>query len=600
MVMGLTSVAATYRTASVPLTLSGGTGAAPFQSTDTAKQIRWPVRIATATHRWRLHVRNYSDRASIAYTGALAVGGIFFGKQAVPASGVLAGAWAAQPTQVQGAFSTAADGSEWVSSWITDAAVQLQPYAEHMISLGYTCAAQTNQQGLGGCWTSAVPEDAGVLAPSRALDQQQYSPLDVWIEVEVDSHVPVGFFLGDSLTAGTGAALPVRDSYANRWALANGSIAQIAAHHGSTLDEWNAAREWKWQKFSALSKPDFAYIALGANDIFNGEALATVQARKQTIDGILRANFTSTFYLSTLLPRTGGATTGGKEAVRVAYNDWLGNLPGDAVQLFDLAAAIESTTGTIAARYANADGVHLNTAGYARNARAITASLGSKVGLLPIVLPDVSVGGYTRRFTSRAIGANVGDVVTSWPDPTSGTALTTADATMAVANAPTLVAGSGKTPASVRFTRASSQALGQSLSRVSPHTIVTVARWWTVPSGLEALTSSGSSTTVLNFQGGTSATFRTNAGSSIEVLQEPGTAWHVFASVFAGASSISRMDNMETAGNAGNALSSALTVGAWGTTYSNIDVVDIFYYPFALTSAQLSTVVGELKTMYGI
>ncbi|GGF12900.1 hypothetical protein [Subtercola lobariae] len=142
-------VGSTYRLAGTPLNCSAS-NVSSFIDTQTNVQIRWPKKLAVKTNRWRVHTRNYCDRAAIADTGALSVTGIWFGTQVIASDGSLSGTWAPAPTQVQGAFTTDAGGVEYVSPWVTTAGSQFVPYAEHMISLGYTRAAQNNQKGVGG------------------------------------------------------------------------------------------------------------------------------------------------------------------------------------------------------------------------------------------------------------------------------------------------------------------------------------------------------------------------------------------------------------------------------------------------------------------
>lgn len=358
------------RRAGVALTLSGG----GFTDTATAVQLRWPFKIAAAVQRFRIHLRNHNDRDSLAYAGALSVTGIWVGAHGVATDGTLTGAWASTPKQVSGAFTTSDTGGEYVTGWIERSTAALDGYTEHLISLGYTCAAQTNHAGVAGCWRSAVPGEAASMSPGTALTRAALSPLDVWVEVEIDADVPVGAYLGDSLTVGTGATMPVYDSYASRHALAHGVVPQIMAHHGSQMSNWTNASAWKWAKYAGLSKPDSVLWALGGNDIGSpGMDLATAKTRFLTLAAVVRLQLCGTIYLANLMPRTGSTDF---NTLRALYNVWLETLPAGAVNCFDFSTPVQQpgNADLLLTRF-DSDGTHLNTAGYAANARSITAPL---------------------------------------------------------------------------------------------------------------------------------------------------------------------------------------------------------------------------------
>lgn len=355
------------RTAGVALTLSAGT---TVVDTRTAVHLRLPFRIAASARRFRVHIRNYNDRSNLAYSGSLAVTGLWGGRHAG------GGTFAAAPVKLAGGFTTAADGGEYVSGWIERTALPLDAYGEYLFSLGYTCAAQTNHAGQGGSWQSSAPGQAGDLNPGTALERSQTAPLDIWVETELPANVPVGAFVGDSLTCGTGADLPVYESYGAKHALAHGYVPQIMANHGSQMTDWTNRSQWKWQKYAGLSKPDSVLWAVGGNDVFSGADLPTLQTRFAALARTIRAELGGHIYLANIMPRNRG-TADPLEVSRRAYNAWLAGLPERAVNVFDFAVTVAKPTaaGYMEDAYNCGDNVHLNTAGYARNAAAITAPL---------------------------------------------------------------------------------------------------------------------------------------------------------------------------------------------------------------------------------
>jgi lysophospholipase L1-like esterase len=359
------------KTAPYSLTLPAGAGTG-FEDTGTDVHQRHPVLLSASSRRGRVHIRNKNDRTNTVYPGALSVKGIWRGPAARDSTGALNGQWAAAPTQVQGAFTTSADGAEWVSEMLT---FDFDAGKDYLIGVGYTCAAQTNHGGLGGSWRSAYSAEVGDLAPAHALTRSQNAALDIWVEFEIDAAVPIIAHLGDSLTIGTNADLPVYESPARKHSIANGVWAAHYAHHGSQMTSWIAGDISRWTKYAGTGAADAVLVSLGSNDIFNGDALATVKANLSTLLGLARSYISPTVYLSTILPRNNGTTA--NETVRASYNNYLATLPGGAVNVFDYAAAIAdpANTSRMDSRYSTADDVHSNTAGYARIARAIVALL---------------------------------------------------------------------------------------------------------------------------------------------------------------------------------------------------------------------------------
>jgi hypothetical protein len=82
----------------------------------------------------------------------------------------------------------------------------------------------------------------------------------------------------------------------------------------------------------------------------------------------------------------------------------------------------------------------------------------------------------------------------------------------------------------------------------------------------------------------------------------PDTNWHVFILTHAGASSAVRVDNSETTGNLPVAQRDGITLGFLGTAdnRSEIDYKRVALIPGAMTTAQRTAIVAQLKAQYGI
>lgn len=341
----------------VPLALTLGHGGGAHSVTEGT--VRFPMEWAAPVGRWRLHIRNANPREGTVRTGAIDFPqGVWVG--ADEGDGI-----ASSLVQVAPAFTTATDGSEYVTGWINH---DLPADSKHLLSLAYV-ASDTVTTNVGGSWTSP-----GQIADSTSgtWTGQIMSPLDVWIEAEVPQTVPVVAVIGDSLSAGTGSTIPVRDSALSQHMRAWGGLPIHYAAAGDTLNSWNGAipgaDTYKKTRWSALAKPDAVLFALGSNDIFGqSQTLAQMQTRAESVVAWAKANLTGRIFYATITPRTG--VTGAQEDVRRQYNDWL-RARTDTQQVFEFAAAISADDETILPEF-DADGIHLTTSGYAAEAATL-------------------------------------------------------------------------------------------------------------------------------------------------------------------------------------------------------------------------------------
>lgn len=343
-----------FKVVPLALTVGGGGSDAP-----TTGATRIPLLFKAPITRWRLHVRNYNPRYTTpARTGAVSFSGVWLGDHAG------AGACTAPPTQLVDAFTTAADGSDWVSPWLT---APIGGGVERLLSFGYD-APSAPWYLPGGSWRGSDPADASAAAPS-GLVRQVSTPFDIWIEAETYAGTPVIAVYGDSLSAGVGADLPVFDSVVSQYARLHGALPVHYAASGDSMAGFADVDAYKGARWAALARPDACLFAMGSNDLFSGVALSVAQAAFTAAMVFVRKRISENVYLANIMPRT--SVTGAAEDVRRAYNTWLLSLPGGARDLFNFAGSISTDDETITPEY-NSDGIHLTAAGYAANAGAIT------------------------------------------------------------------------------------------------------------------------------------------------------------------------------------------------------------------------------------
>lgn len=350
---------------SVPLSLSIGLGSDGNAAATEAARI--PMNWNAPIFRARFHIRNISSNHATVRAGAVDFTGLWVGKHAGN------GAFTAAPAQVQGAFSTPANGDEYVSKWFQ---FNNTPGIEDLLSFGYTATGGTNVVGQGGqSWHNASPATASQTAPAVTLSN--VCPFFIWMEAETYAGTPVVAVLGDSLSCGVGDGTvngPANkfrvDSMLSQYCQSINALPVHYANSGDKLSSWQDTGHAKWRFFDGTSKPDALIVAMGSNDVFGGDSLATYQTRLKLVMDYARAKISPNVTLANLMPRNTYANTT-EEQVRRTVNTWYLSLPNGARDVFDFAASISADDETITAPY-DSDGTHLTAAGYLKNAQAIT------------------------------------------------------------------------------------------------------------------------------------------------------------------------------------------------------------------------------------
>lgn len=576
----------------IALTLPGGSS---FRDARTSVAQRLPIFLPADSLRWRIHLRNANYRDTSTQAGALSMRPIFFGRNRVDSFGQITGQWREAPVQVAPAF-THSGSAEFISEWITDADRQIRGRTEYMLGYGYTSPVQQNHQLLGGGWTSNNAAD--VESMSASMTEAKFAPLDIWLEVEVAASVPIWAFFGDSICVGSSARFPIRDSTYQKFAIANGAMPMLVAQHGSTMAMWADATAGKWTTWlGGVSKPDAVLWQLGSNDIFNGESLATCQARFNALLSIVRDKLSPTIYLATITARNGSATDPAKEAVRQSYNDWLYQLPGGAVATFATAEAIEAPGGgTTRAAFMSPDDVHPNSAGYAKIMTALSPiAAPSKPAYDPrSPLHSIPVPGATRWVAGRMLGTP-GETVDEWADVAGGNRL------VPVAGWDRPVLGEDEGGRRCVSARGRSAGLQVTLARAQPYTVVVVARVHSTPSGSGVLVGGGGGSARGALFINSSGNLTVNAGTSLTVSQ-PSSGVTVYTGRFDSGASVAAVNGVERSGNAGTENASVLTVGRYSVADSGADAdfYEVLFWPFALNGAQRASVVAALSAVYGL
>lgn len=362
----------------------GGNGAGQAAPNTDILQ-RFPVMLPFKTKRWRFRIWNHN--AGVPYAGAVNFSGLWVGPAVFGADGDPTGLYATDPVQAYAAFSTAADGSEYVGPWITDAAAQFQPNVYHLLSMGWTTAAANGGRSNAKYWFlsgAGAAAKAGQANPG-AMSNTSVTAFDMRIEYEADTIGAVLYVVGDSNSEATSAQSATSPAVPQIWchqALFGRKGAAVNAARGgaATVDLRNSA-SWEWTRIGTDVTPDCAVIDLGTNDCQQGRALTTYQQYYGEIVALLRSRFGANLpiYGSTVPPRNFATDTTGNanEALRISYNTWLRSLPLGLAGILDFDKALRDPANErqLLALYAGPDGLHITRQGQQQKAAIAGAVL---------------------------------------------------------------------------------------------------------------------------------------------------------------------------------------------------------------------------------
>lgn len=338
----------------VPLALGAGRSTLRVPTT---RSVRIPINFTAEIGRFRIHIRNWNPRLGTVTAAPVEFTGLWL----ADTSG--AGTITGTPDVLHQAFTSPADGSEWVSPWL-DAPMD----RERLLCFGYSTS--TPPAGLAaGSYHSTDPTQA---VTGAAHSRSQWIPFDMWIEAETPATTPVIAGVGDSLVAGVGASLPVHDSWVSQYARRVGCLPMHVAHSGDSMRGFLTMNPGKVTRWEHLAKADAVVWALGSNDLGGDRSLATMQTDFEALLPVVEAAIGSVEYVSTVLPRNAWGAR--KESERAAWNTWVTSRPW-VRGVLDFASAVSADGDTINTSFDSGDGTHLNTAGYLAESDSITVPL---------------------------------------------------------------------------------------------------------------------------------------------------------------------------------------------------------------------------------
>lgn len=339
---------------------------------------RLPVNLGADVEQWRVHLRNYDLSSGNSFLGELQITGLSIGEAAIDANGEYTGGWVSgTQANLNASGVTDAGAHEWVSPYFT---YKLDKTKAYMLSYGFTAAVGqevTNAQGGG----FVLAGSSSIHQASPVASRSKLMPLMVWLEVEVDAPTPVIAVVGDSLSVGHSATLPVHDSWLAKLARSKGAIPVFWAASGESMVGFSDDTRWEMHQWRDMSLPDMVYFALGSNDLYyaGGVSLAVAKQRFFNSWHAIKKFAGNNMVLCSIWPRLIEEPAA---LIRKQYNEWLETeLPGGALYYVDTAAVLTNEDGsTLNQKWsASPTDIHLKSSGYARVAAALSGNATSNI-----------------------------------------------------------------------------------------------------------------------------------------------------------------------------------------------------------------------------
>ena len=333
----------------VPLALSVGSG---DQNTYWQERgLRIPVQYNAPIGRWRLHVRNWNPFTTKTRAGSVSITGMWLGTH----DG--AGGTPAGTVQLMGAATTPADGSEWVSPWMDN---DLGGNVERLLMLGYTGAGTDGAIGIRGTsWQTAAAADAA--SETATTTKEQLFPFEMWIEAETPSDTPVYAVVGDSIAGGSDADRVLFGSWLSLYCRRVGALPVHVAAFSDSMVKFMSVDHWKVERWAKFAPADAVIWAIGSNDIGPRPTIEAMTGNFYAMREVIERNVGPVRYATTITPR-GVRWDAEQTAIWEAWNAEIPSLV-DWKAVFDFSTVVSGGTGAILPEY-DADGVHLNSAGY--------------------------------------------------------------------------------------------------------------------------------------------------------------------------------------------------------------------------------------------
>lgn len=253
-------------TAPVVLTAPAG----EYGQTVSRGAVRLPFTVPTDVSRVRVHMRPWNYRVEKEWGPAL-LDGVMIAQQAQDGSGTITGnRWYAPNAE-----GTTVPGAGWTSDWFH---VNLAEGSTYLLSYGAEWLDESRDLVMGTCWSHM--DGAEYDSTVDAIFQNGWGgfflqPMDIWIECEAPSTVPVYGYFGASNTMGMDSGDPVFGAYPTLHARKHKAFCALTAAGGWSLMDSSAHNPDIIRRFGFPARNlDRVYLDWGSNIAIRGATAA--------------------------------------------------------------------------------------------------------------------------------------------------------------------------------------------------------------------------------------------------------------------------------------------------------------------------------------
>lgn len=305
---------AIMRTSPVVLTAPAG----EYTQVTSRGAVRIPFTVPTTVGKVRVHMRPWNYRTETEWGPAL-LGGVMIAQQ--DSGGSITGSrWYAPD-----ASGTTVPGGGWTSGWFH---VGLTEGATYLLSYSAEWQDASRELVMGQCWSSEDTTKWDTLdAANYASGWGEFAlqPMDIWIECEAPSTVPVWGYVGASNTMGMSAPPSVFGAYPNLHARKNKVFAALTAAGGWSIMDASVHKQNIVRRFGYPARMlDRLYVDLGSNIEVRGATLPEAQAELTRWLDVNKTSFGSPLvYVMTQIPRADITETTTFAGTLSPWNEWI-------------------------------------------------------------------------------------------------------------------------------------------------------------------------------------------------------------------------------------------------------------------------------------
>ena len=282
--------------------------------------VRLPFTVPTNVSRVRVHMRPWNYRTEVEW-GPARLEGVMIAQAASEGSGTITGSRWYSAT----APGATVPGSGWTSDWFH---VGLAEGSTYLLSYGAEWLDASRDLVMGTCWTHS--DRAEYDSTADAIYQNGWGgfflqPMDVWIECEAPSNVPIWGYFGASNTMGMDSGNPVQGAYPTLHARKHKAFCALTAAGGWSLMDSSAHEINIMRRFGFPARiMDRVYLDWGSNIAIRGaSAEDAIAEMERWMTRQLPGLGSPPVHLLTQIAGPGADDTSDTVGVLSDWNEWI-------------------------------------------------------------------------------------------------------------------------------------------------------------------------------------------------------------------------------------------------------------------------------------